>query len=465
MDAILRQPVVAVLASEHGRGMVADAVRETLARLRGSNGADPLPADEPALLRELTFRVEAAVRRRAASTLRRVINATGVVVHTNLGRSVLSDEAIARVVSACSGYTTLEYDLDNGRRGSRSSHLERLLSLLFPQTGSLAVNNNAAAIFLALHTLARGREVVLSRGEMVEIGGSFRIPDVLSSSGAILREVGTTNRTRLSDYEQALGQETGLILKVHRSNYRIVGFTQEVEVAALADLARRSGVPLVVDQGSGWLLSTPPAGFRDEPTARSLLDFGADLVTFSGDKVLGGPQAGIVLGRRDLIDRMRSSPLYRALRLDKMTIAALEGTLDAYLAGRESAEVPALRMILATKEEIASRAAALAESLRGRLTVRGGADRCEVATVDGVSRVGGGAAPEEDLPTVLVSVRPAGGASPSVSAWEERLRKPASPAVMPVVARVREDALLLDLRTVEPAEEEDLIEAVLASQP
>ena len=395
-----------------------------------------------------------AVRRRTTSSIRRVINATGVVIHTNLGRAVLSEEARQRVGRVASGYSTLEYGLEEGRRGSRSAHLERALTALFPDHGALAVNNNAAAVLLALNTLAEGREVVISRGELVEIGGSFRIPDVMAKSGAKLREVGTTNRTRLDDYERAIGLGTGLILKVHPSNYRIVGFTQEVEPAALADLAGRRGLPLMVDQGSGCLVDMTGAGIAGEPTVRWVLQQGADLVTFSGDKVLGGPQAGISIGRRDLIDRMKVNPLHRALRLDKMSIAALEATLDTYARGAERSEIPALRMIFATPDEIGERARRHAESLAPRLPAGWVVD-----IHSGTSRVGGGAAPMEELPTWLVRLRPGPGSGCSVTALESALRS----GETPVIARVHEDALILDLRTVDPSEEDGLLRSVAAA--
>ncbi|HEY3174769.1 MAG TPA: L-seryl-tRNA(Sec) selenium transferase [Candidatus Polarisedimenticolia bacterium] len=453
VDAVLRRDDVRALLEVHGRSVVTEAVRETIERIRAGR-ARAGGAGAPDFMDELRAMLDEPIRLRTESSLRRVINATGIVVHTNLGRAILSKEACERVARVASSYSTLEYDLTEGRRGSRSSHIERRLSYLFPDQAALAVNNNAAAVFLALNTLAERREVVISRGELVEIGGSFRIPDVMAKSGARLKEVGTTNRTRLSDYEEAIGPETGLILKVHPSNYRIVGFTQDVGIAELADLAHRHGLPLLVDQGSGCLLDLAGAGVKDEPTVRSILDQGADVVTFSGDKILGGPQAGLLLGKVDLIERMKKSPLHRVLRLDKMTIAALEATLDAYVKGTERVEVPVIRMTLATKAEIAERARGVAVALRGRL---GGA--CEVSVTDGVSRVGGGAAPTEDLPTALIRISPAAGAKGSVTQWEERLRagKP------PVVARIHEDALILDLRTVEPADEEDLIAAVAGS--
>jgi len=456
VDSLLRRDDMAPLIEAHGRALVTEAVREAVAAQRdllageaGGEGADGQ------LLDRVRARVSELVARRTTSTMRRVINATGVIVHTNLGRAVLSEEAGSRVARAASAYSTLEYDLEAGGRGSRSSHLRRGLSVLFPGHGSLAVNNNAAAVLLALNSMAEGREVVISRGELVEIGGSFRIPDIMAKSGARLREVGTTNRTRLSDYERAIGPGTGLLLKVHRSNFRVVGFTEEAGTAALAALARSRGIPLLVDQGSGAMLDLSPAGIRDEPTVMMVLEAGADVVTFSGDKILGGPQAGIAVGRRDLIDAMTDNPLYRALRLDKMTIAALEGTLDAYARGTHVREIPVLRMIFAGPAEIEARSRRLAGALEPRLP-----EGHVVTLTPGVSRVGGGAAPAEELPTTLITIRPGpAGRQPSAARWEEALRK----APHPVVARIHEDALVVDLRTVEAEREDELIETLSAT--
>ena len=455
VDAVLRREDVLALMTMHGKSVVTEAVKETISRMRKqitvqSGGADA----PPDFMSELCARLGGAVKERTESSLRRVINATGIVVHTNLGRALLSKEAGARVAAAATGYCTLEYDLAAGERGSRSSHIERRLSFLFPDQAAIAVNNNAAAVFLAVNTLAEGREVVISRGELVEIGGSFRIPDVMAKSGAKLREVGTTNRTRLADYEQAVGKDTGLILKVHPSNYRIVGFTEEVEIPDLAALAHRHGLPLLVDQGSGCLADLSAAGIKDEPTVRAILDFGADVVTFSGDKILGGPQAGLLMGRRDLIDRMKKSPLYRVLRLDKMSIAALEATLDAYVRGTARAEIPVMRMVFATREEIAGRATRVTERLRTAL-----GPGCEVVMAEGVSRVGGGAAPTQDLPTMLIRLKPAAGTGRSVTSWEQALRE----QVHPVIGRVQDEALVLDMRTVDPEEEDNLVASVAGS--
>jgi L-seryl-tRNA(Ser) seleniumtransferase len=376
----------------------------------------------------------------------RVINATGVVIHTNMGRAPLSAEAAARVAEIASCYTNLELDLETGARGDREVHAESRLRRILSAEGAVVVNNNAAAVLLAVNTFAEGREVLVSRGELVEIGGSFRIPDVLRKSGARLREVGTTNRTRLLDYETALGPDTGLILKVHPSNFRIVGFTEAPPLDELVALARSAGVAVVEDLGSGLLDSLPPP-LHAEPTAGASIRAGVDVVTFSGDKLLGGPQAGLAAGRRSAIDAMRKNPLYRALRVDKMTVAALDVVLADHEAGRAGLQVPVQRMLAATAGDLRRRAEALAAALRARHP------RLDVAVADGGSAVGGGAAPAVEVPTSLVTV-----AHPS--SGPDRLAAALRGGVPPVMARVAEGRLVLDLRTVLPGEEAALGEAL-----
>jgi L-seryl-tRNA(Ser) seleniumtransferase len=374
-----------------------------------------------------------------------VINATGVVAHTNLGRSILSVSAAARVATTAAAYMDLEFELDRGARGSRLSHLDPLLARLFPGRASTAVNNNAAAILLALRALARGKEVVVSRGELVEIGGSFRVPDILAASGATLREVGTTNRTRAADYEAAVGARTGMILKVHTSNFKIVGFTEEASLEDLAAVAGKAGIPLVVDWGSGDLVDLAPLGIVDEIPVRAILDRGADLVTFSGDKLLGGPQAGIAVGREDLIARMKRDPLARAIRLDRLQVAALNETLASYVRGRAFEEVPTLVMLGAGPAEIGLRA----ERLRRELERHAGAG-VSLTVVDGVSRTGGGSSPLGERPTRLLAVTDARGDAGRI----ERALRLGDP---PVLARLHEGKLLLDLRTVLPSQDEALL--------
>src|SRR6266511_1070133 len=400
-----------------------DAARSVLARAREQIQAGDDPGDLAAQLRE-----ELSAAR--APRLRRVINATGIIVHTNLGRAPLPDAALERVVDVARGYSNLEYDLVAGARGSRQEHVADVLRRLTGAEAALVVNNNAAAVMLALAALAEGREVLVSRGELIEIGDGFRIPDVLVRSGARLREVGTTNRTRASDYERAIGPETAAMLRVHQSNFRLVGFTEQPGVAELAAVARRHELPLVDDLGSGAFHS-----FEDEPSARDSVAGGADLACFSGDKLLGGPQAGVIVGRADLVERLRRHPLQRALRADKLTLAALEGTLRLYLEPQRAArEIPVLRMLGELAETVRARAERLAEAVQGEVE-------------ETVSRVGGGALPLAELPSFACAV-------------EEELAAPLRSADPPVVGIVRDGCLLLDCRTLPDDELEEVAAAV-----
>jgi L-seryl-tRNA(Ser) seleniumtransferase len=423
------------------------ALRSALDDLRRRRGGAAVGREEAVagLAREVAARIEAA----ASPSLRRVLNATGVVVHTNLGRAPLSSEAARRVAEIAASYSNLEYDLGRGARGDREAHAESRLRDLLGVEATVVTNNCAAAVLLAVNTLAEGREVLVGRGELVEIGGSFRIPDVLRKGGARLREVGTTNRTRLADFKAALSAETGMILKVHPSNFRIVGFTEEPSLEELALLAREAGIPLVEDQGSG-LLEPLPGALAKEATAVQALRGGADVVTFSGDKLLGGPQAGLVAGRKAFVEPMRKNPLYRALRVDKMTLAALDATLGEHEAGRARERVPVLRMIHAPLEEVRGRAEAFASSLAAA------APALRPALVESESAVGGGAAPTAGVPTVAVALDPGAG-GPDRFAAALRAGEP------PVVARVAGDRVLVDLRTVHADEEETLLAALLAA--
>ena len=437
-------------AARHGRVLVASLVRERLSDLRrralgGSLDAAGLEAGVNAL----PDWVEREARARTTSSMRPVINATGVVLHTNLGRAILPETAARRMAEVARAYTTLEYDLVRGRRGSRSSHLDRVAAQLFPGRAFHVVNNNAAAVLLALNTLAEGKEVVVSRGELVEIGGSFRIPDVMRKSGAILREVGTTNKTRLVDYERAIGPRTGVILKVHPSNYRIIGFTAQAGLKEVAALGRRRRIPVVLDQGSGNLLDLARYGIRNEPSVFDALKDGADVVTFSGDKLLGGPQAGLIVGRPALVAPMKANSLSRALRPDKTTFAALEAVLLEYARGTAESSLPVARMMTATYEEVGERARRLAGSIAARA-----GDAVALDVQPGLSVSGGGSAPEEGLPTTLVSVAVRGLSSRAI---EERLRGHSTP----VIARIEGGKVLLDLRTVLEEQEGALAEAVL----
>jgi L-seryl-tRNA(Ser) seleniumtransferase len=445
IEQILGDPKVRALEERFGRGPLLRHARGLVdeARARASAG------DEAGVDETLADVAGALLRRlegSGAPSLVHVINATGVVIHTNLGRAPLSPEAAARVAEVASSYTNLELDLAAGQRGDREAHAETRLRGILGAEATVVVNNNAAAVLLAVNTFAEGREVLVSRGELVEIGGSFRIPDVLRKGGARLREVGTTNRTRLGDYRAALAADTGLILKVHPSNFRVVGFTEAPALAELVELGRSAGVPVVEDLGSGLLDPLPPP-LHEEPTAASSLQAGVDVVTFSGDKLLGGPQAGLAAGRRAAIDAMRRNPLYRALRVDKMTVAALDAVLAVHEAGRAALHVPVQRMLTAPADELRRRAEALAARLRGAHP------QLELAVVDGASAVGGGAAPAVELPTALLTV-----AHPSVG--PDRLAATLRAGRPAVLARVADGRLLVDLRTVLPGEEAALLEAL-----
>ena len=444
VDQAMQGPEIQALVGAHGRPAVLRALRLALDELRGGAASSSDGLDEA--VRGIAGQVAARVLAAGRPSLRRVVNATGVVVHTNLGRAPLSPAAAARVAEIASSYCNLEYDLERGGRGFREAHAEARLRALLSVEAAAVVNNCAAAVLLAVNTLAEGREVLVSRGELVEIGGSFRIPDVLRKGGARLREVGTTNRTRLADFESALSPAVGMILKVHPSNFRIVGFTEHPSVEQLAGLARAAEIPLVVDQGSG-LLEPLPGTLATEATVFQALQGGADVVTFSGDKLLGGPQAGLVAGRRAFVEPMRRNPLYRALRVDKMTLAALDATLVEHESGRAGDRVPVLRMVQAPLEELRARAGAFARSLEAV------APALRPVPVDSESAVGGGAAPTIGVPTVAVALDP-GPVGPDRFAAELRRGAP------PVVVRVAEDRILVDLRTVSPDEEEGLLSAL-----
>jgi len=446
VEQVLQRPEVRALEARHGRPLVVSAVRGLVEEARAQAAAGDREAVE-AVGDALPARLAERLERAQSPSLVRVINATGVVVHTNLGRAPLPPSAAAQVARVATGYSNLEFDVARGERGQREVHAESRLRDLLGSEAVVVVNNNAAAVLLAVNTFAEGREVVVSRSELVEIGGSFRIPDVLRKGGARLREVGTTNRTRIADYRAALGPGTGLILKVHPSNFRIVGFTEAPSREELVALAREAGVPMAEDLGSGLIAPVPGL---DEVTVGESLRAGVDVVTFSGDKLLGGPQAGLVAGRAEPLVAMRTNALYRALRVDKMTLAALDAVLALHQAGRAESEVPTLRMLSLPASAIRARAEALAAAL---------AKSCpsvEASVVDGASAVGGGAAPVTEIPTALLRlVHPARPAQEMAAAL--RAGDP------PVVARVADDALVLDLRTVAP-EEDDAVRAALVRE-
>jgi L-seryl-tRNA(Ser) seleniumtransferase len=434
------------LETRYGRTAVVDALRAEAAamreRLAGAGGQAAPPDDLLSMMeRGVVARLDAAY----APSLVAVINATGVIVHTNLGRAPLARTAAARVAALASGYANLEYDLASGRRGRRDTHAERLLCALTGASAAVVVNNNAAATLLSLAALAAGREVVISRGELVEIGGGFRVPDVMAQSGALLREVGTTNRTRVSDYASAISDRTAVILRVHPSNFTIEGFAERPRLEDLVALGRRFDIPVVEDLGSGFLgVPAGVAALRDEPSVVDSVAAGVSLVMFSGDKLLGGPQAGIIAGAAEAVARVRQHPLMRAVRADKMTYAALEATLEEHAAGRATDSIPVVQMIALSEETLGQRAEAL--------TVRLSAGGILASVVAGFSTIGGGSAPGTQLPTRLVAIElPAARLESAL-----RAERP------PVIARIENERLLLDLRTV-PPEQDDQLAALVTS--
>jgi len=444
VEQVLQRTEVRALEARHGRALVVRELRALVEDARTRAAAGDRAAVE-SVAAELPARLAARLDRARAASLVPVINATGVVVHTNLGRSRLPPEAAEQVARIATSYSNLEFDLAGGDRGQREVHAETRLRSLVAAEAAVVVNNNAAAVLLAVNTFAEGREVLVSRSELVEIGGSFRIPDVLRKGGARLREVGTTNRTRIADYRDALGPDTGLVLKVHPSNFRIVGYTEAPSRRELVDLAREAGVPMVEDLGSGLL--EPLAGL-DETTVGESLRGGVDVVTFSGDKLLGGPQAGLVVGAEARIGAMRANPLYRALRVDKMTLAALDAILVIHQSGRAASDIPTARMLSAPVGEVRARATAFAARLARE------APSLTATMVDGASAAGGGAAPTAEIPTVLLRIVHRSKGSAQMAA-QLRTGEPA------VVARIADDALVVDLRTVS-VEEEDALAGALA---
>ena len=401
-------------------------------------------------LDELPRTVEQSLQQSLAYSLRPVINATGVILHTNLGRAPLSRAALEHIAEVSQGYSNLEFDLGTGERGKRDVHLDRLFAKLLNtaerEVSTIVVNNNAAAVLLALNSLAEGGEVLVSRGELVEIGGSFRIPDVMAKSGAVLREVGTTNRTRIADYEGAISDRTKLLLRVHRSNFQIVGFTEQPSLEELVALGRKHNIPVMEDLGSGEIFDLRNVGVRGEPMIADSLRAGVDVVTYSGDKLLGGPQAGMISGDPALVAKLRANPLFRALRVDKMFYAALEATLLAYL--REDYDsIPALRMMRISEDELERRAKQIADRLRASCP------SLQIEVIESRSVLGGGAAPGSTLPTRVLAVKSGSHNADELCA---RLRQWETP----IIARVEEGRVLLDLRTVEPAQEETIVAAL-----
>jgi len=440
VDEILSRSEIADLLKIHPRAVVVEAIRKGLGRIRSevlkkdelSNLGDALFSFEnlyPLFRREIELQIQ--------PRLRRLVNATGVVIHTNLGRSPLHPSALQHMIDIAKNYSNLEYDLDLGERGSRYTHVEEILCRLSGAESAMVVNNNAGAVLLVLNTMAEGKEVVVSRGELVEIGGAFRIPDVMKRSGALLREVGTTNRTYITDYQKAIGPETALLLKVHTSNFRVMGFTSDTSLQDLVQLGKQHHLAVMHDLGSGCFVDLSQYGMEREPTVQEAIKAGADVVTFSGDKLLGGPQAGIILGKKEFLDPIKTNPLTRALRIDKLTLAALESTLILYLDEKKAMEeIPTLRMLSTDPNRLKRRARRLLRGIpeavkkRATLTLKGD-----------VSQVGGGALPLQELPTIVIALKPV---DIPVNRLEEYLRK----GEPPIISRISKDELILDMRTV-----------------
>jgi L-seryl-tRNA(Ser) seleniumtransferase len=455
VDELLAQPRLAALASRVDRTVLVEVTRTVLAELRARItdqalsallGEFALLAANPASLEE---HIGSIVERILAHSLQPVINVTGVILHTNLGRAPLAAAVVEEFRRTSTQYTNLEYDLEAGARGKRDVHSSSLLERLTGAESAIVVNNCAAAVLLVLAALAKGGEVIVSRGELIEIGDGFRIPEIMAESGAVLREVGTTNRTRLADYENAINEMTRVLLRVHPSNFRITGFAEKPALEELAALTKRTGIPLVEDLGSGCLVDLSASGIS-EPLVRQSIDVGVSIVMFSGDKLLGGPQAGIIAGKKELLTRVRRHPLFRALRVDKLTTAALEVTLGAYLRAAWD-EIPALRMIRTSVAELKRRSENFLRELRPELPL----DEVEMEIVDGTSLAGGGSTPTQLLQTKIIRIA---SARYSAAQLEQRLRR--APAGISVIARVENDRLILDLRTVFPEQEPLLIKTL-----
>jgi L-seryl-tRNA(Ser) seleniumtransferase len=451
VDEMLAQPRLASLAERVDRSLLVEVTRATLADLRakiaGGQHIVLLSLDAASL----DERINSVVEQILSRSLQPVINATGVILHTNLGRAPLTAAVVEEFRRTATQYSNLEYDLEAGARGKRDVHSAQLLERLTGAESAIVVNNCAAAVLLVLAALAKGGEVIVSRGELIEIGDGFRIPEIMAESGATLREVGTTNRTRVADYECAINDNTRLLLRVHPSNFQITGFAEKPSLQELAALSRRAALPLVEDLGSGCLVDLSSAGIT-EPLVRHSIDAGVSVVMFSGDKLLGGPQAGIIAGKKEMVARVRRHPLFRALRVDKLTTAALEATLGAYLRA-SLGEIPVLRMIRMTAQELQRRA----ENFLRELTPELALGEVELEITDGTSLAGGGSTPTQSLPTKIIRIA---SARLSASQLEQRLRR--APAGISVIARVEEDRLILDLRTVFPEQEAQLIKTLAA---
>jgi L-seryl-tRNA(Ser) seleniumtransferase len=430
------------------RRYVLQAIRETI-DLKRKEIIDGLAVD---LSNEvMSGEIERIIEKISSYSLEPLINATGVVIHTNLGRSILSQRVLDNIRRVSESYSNLEYDIEKGKRGKRYSHIKRILREITGAEDALVVNNNAAAVLLCLSTLSKDKEVIVSRGELVEIGGSFRIPDVMKSSGAVLREVGTTNKTHLYDYERAINDNTSLILKVHKSNYRVIGFADEVSIESLVKLGRNHRIPVMFDLGSGCLIDLKPFGIYDEPAVADIVRTGVDLTTFSGDKLLGGPQGGVIVGKKEHIEMIQKNPMTRAMRIDKLTLAGFEATLMEYIDEEKAIEnIPTLRMLLQKAEDIKKRASRIAKRLKA------GIGDASIRVITDSSRAGGGALPEIALSTYAVAIKTD---VLSANEFEEILRK----GKPPVIARIKEDALILDARTIRDEDLGTLVERIKAA--
>jgi len=451
VDELLAQPRLAALSKRVDRNLVVEVARTVLADLRARIAGDSNWTALGLSAASVEELISTEVERILSRSLQPVINATGVILHTNLGRAPLPETVVDEFRRTATQYSNLEYDLKAGARGKRDVHTGELLTRLTGAEAAIVVNNCAAAVLVTLAALARGGEVIVSRGELIEIGDGFRIPEIMEQSGAILREVGTTNRTHVRDYENAINEKTRVLLRVHPSNFKVTGFTDKPSLKELVALSQRSGLPLVEDLGSGCLVDLSEYGVS-EPTVKQSIDAGVSVVMFSGDKLLGGPQAGIIAGKKDLIARVRRYPLFRALRVDKLTIAALEATLGAYLRAAWD-EIPVIQMIRATPQELKRRAENFVREIRPELPL----DEVEIEIADGTSLAGGGSTPSQTLPTKIIRIA---SARYSATKLEKRLRD--APAGISVIARVEDDRLILDLRTVFPEQETLLVKTLAA---
>lgn len=450
VDRLLETAEIKDISDNFPRNLILRAINEILSETRtgiekGEITKLSSAVDQGYIISAIKERLEFL----SQSSLRNVINATGVVIHTNLGRSLLAERVIEKFKTISGGYSNLEYDLEKGKRGSRYTHVEGILKELTSAEAAMVVNNNAAAVLITLETIAKDREAIVSRGELVEIGGSFRIPDVMKKSGAKMVEVGTTNKTHLKDYEEAITPETGAILKVHRSNFQIVGFNEEVDRPTLVELGKKHNIPVIEDLGSGSFVDMSKYGMEWEPTVQQVLEEGVDLVTFSGDKLLGGPQAGVILGKKDLVEKIKMNQLNRALRIDKLTLLALEETLNIYRDERKALDtIPTLRMICQSYEGLKAKATRLSRMIR----IKDG-DNFKVDTVNGQSKVGGGAMPLMELHTRLLRLSP-------VKMTSQHINETLKACDPPIIVRVEQDSVLLDVRTIQDKELKTVAKAI-----